>query len=137
MRRIISLILFCLILNDLASAHDKPYQIGLVSDLSGPFQIAGDECRFGYELALQEAFPDITRQVEYIYEDSQSTSIAATTVYKKLAQDTRTLAVSIFGSQASMTVNPLSLREKLPTVGFAGAINFTRDNPYAFASWID
>ena len=122
-----------------ASAQDGPVRFGV----SGPF--SGNSAEYGriWQQAMGLAVEEINggdgvagRQLELVYEDTQSTPQQAVPVAQKFVGDPTIVAeLGDFASPASMAASPIYERGKLVQFGFTNSHpDFTKGGEYMFST---
>ena len=106
--------------------------IGAVLPLSGPAAVWGESIQNGMELAQTELAAQGT-PLKIVYEDSQGTSAAGVSAYRKLTTvDNVHLVVSVF-SRVSVPLISLAEEDKIPLImNIVSAKGVAAQSPYAF-----
>jgi ABC-type branched-subunit amino acid transport system substrate-binding protein len=118
------------------SEENEVFQVGIITPSTGKFQEAGQNCLQGYQLAISEVESRIKEKLTFIYEDDLSSTQGAVRSFQRILNGKQVLASMLLGSYAGLALNPISLKHKIPLLGFVGHDDFVSGNPYAFTYWI-
>lgn len=101
--------------------------IGALADLTGNFARLGEDCRGGYEVAVQVS--KSTSKV--IFGDNQNDPKAGISEFRRMVDAERVSSVVTTRSPVGLALNSLSAREKIPLIGIVGHPRFVAENAYA------
>lgn len=111
------------------------YNIGIITELSGPFAANGEDCKIGHASAMT-AYTEKglinKKKVNLLYGDSRGEGKTGINELNKLLSGNELLAVLVNRSQVAMPINSISKSKKISLVGVAGHPDFVESNPYAF-----
>ena len=111
----------------LSSAAAQSKVIGALADVTGSFARLGEDCRGGYEVAIQSS--DVKAKV--IFGDNQNDPKVGISEFRRMADSEHVSLVVTTRSPVALALNSLSTREKLPLIGIVGHPRFVAENPYA------
>jgi branched-chain amino acid transport system substrate-binding protein len=120
-----------------ARAAETVY-IGVSGPLTGPNAQYGAQWKDAFDLALEEVNPKAQRQIQYIFEDSQSDPRQSVAIAQKFVNDSRiVMELGDFSSPASMAASPIYQRAKLVQFGFTNSHpDFTKGGDYMWSNSI-
>ena len=112
--------------------------VGVSGPLTGPNAQYGAQWKDAFDLALAEVNPTAQRQIQYLFEDSQSDPRQSVAIAQKFANDPRiVMELGDFSSPASMAASPIYQRAKLVQFGFTNSHpDFTKGGDYMWSNSI-
>ena len=127
MNRIFSLLFILAWILPPSLAAAEPRAIGALADLTGSFARLGEDCRSGYEVAIQSS--EVKRKV--IFGDNQNDPKAGISEFRRMVDSERVSLIVTSRSPVALALNSLSAREELPLIGVVGHPRFIAENPFA------
>ncbi len=101
--------------------------IGALADLTGNFARLGEDCRGGYEVAVQGS----KSSSKVIFGDNQNDPKAGISEFRRMVDAEHASSVVTTRSPVGLALNSLSAREKIPLIGIVGHPRFVGENDYA------
>lgn len=132
MNKITLTLIFILTFNISVLLSEEPKnRIGLIIPLTGPFSEYGLAIQNGIALAKREK-PEILKNVEFLYQDSQYKSQTAITIFRSLLNDKKVKLILNFGCPTAYALAPIAEKEKIPTAMYCSAMLLTKNANYSF-----
>lgn len=96
-----------------SSLYAENLKVGIILPLTGPIAEYGVASRNGIELA-KIVKPELFRDIEFVYEDSQYDPKLALSAYRKMRSDISIKVIYNWGSNPSAPLIPIAEKEKFP-----------------------
>lgn len=112
-----------------ALAEERPFSVGFVLALSGPWAEFGEAQKNALELARLEA-PALFSGIKFIYEDGAHQPALSLSAYRKLKSQDQVNIVFVWGVQPAEILAPLAEQDKLPLLVSAQAASVARQRKY-------
>lgn len=112
-----------------SSSPPPTLKLGLIVPLTGPLAEFGFAIQNGLTLATED-FPELSRLLHPLYEDSQYESAHAVSTYHRLRSVVGADLVYVFGGPMSETLAPLAEKHQFPLVSTEYSPTLTRGREY-------
>jgi len=114
--KLLSPVFFVLVFSSLSSAEtSQPFKVGTILPLTGSLAEYGVATQNGIKLA-QEEHPELFRNIEFIYEDSQYDGAKAIAAFNKLRTIDEVNLMYNWGTEPGRALAPISERAGFPLV---------------------
>lgn len=137
-KRFLSLFILLLIALPVNAEEKKPYRVGVILPLSGPYAGLASYAHKAIELAYENFTPEQKALVEIVFQDDQFDNKQTVTGYNQLNSHPGGLdAVFTIASPPSLTLAPITNRNKdiLIAIGASDA-KIVDGEKYAFIHWV-
>lgn len=111
--KIIFLLASTVLLNLNTNVQADTNKLGIILPLTGPLAEYGVASKNGFELARKEN-PEIFKDIEFVYEDSQYDPKLSISAYRKLRRDPDVKLIYSWGSNPSAPIIPIAEKECFP-----------------------
>ena len=115
-------------------AAPQPRTIVAMTELSGATHESGEECRVGFQVAINNHLKS-TDSIKVNIVDHQRLPKVGLTELKKQLDTENVVGIINAGSPVALAINPLSMQKKIPNFGLSAVPSFTTANPYAIRTW--
>jgi branched-chain amino acid transport system substrate-binding protein len=114
---VIPIVLFFLVADSRITYSENPYEIGVITALSGGMATIGTAVSNGIELARKDR-PELFKNIQFSYEDDQFDPKQSITAYRKLKSSGHPFLIFGMGTLLAQAIGPTVERDRIPLINF-------------------